>query len=68
MGIGRCKDSADWRLMQRYEYIKTHKGSGKSIIAAARMLAEIVWAMLSNKEDFNCEKMGAKYSYSNIVV
>ena len=34
MGVRRCKDTADWRLMQRYEYMKTHKGSGKSIIAA----------------------------------
>ena len=36
MGIRRCKDTANWRIMQRYDYMKTHKGSGKSIIAAAR--------------------------------
>ncbi|WP_255811315.1 transposase [Treponema denticola] len=68
MGIRRCKDTACWRLMQRYEYMKTHKGSGKSIIAAARKLAEIVWAMLSNKEDFDCEKMKGTYNRMNLAV
>ena len=68
MGIRRCKDTACWRLMQRYEYMKTHKGSGKSIIAAARKLAEIVWAMLNNKEDFDCEKMKGTYNRMNLAV
>ena len=27
MGIRRCKDTANWRIMQRYDYMKTHKGS-----------------------------------------
>ncbi|WP_255812186.1 hypothetical protein [Treponema denticola] len=48
--------------------MKTHKGSGKSIIAAARKLAEIVWAMLSNKEDFDCEKMKGTYNRMNLAV
>ena len=61
LGIRRCKDTSDWRMMQRYEYMKTHKGSGKSIVAAARKMAEIVWAMLSDKKDFDAQKMIGKY-------
>ena len=61
LGIRRCKDTSDWRMMQRYEYMKTNKGSGKSIVAAARKMAEIVWAMLSDKKDFDVQKMIGKY-------
>ena len=41
--------------------MKTNKGSGKSIVAAARKMAEIVWAMLSDKKDFDAQKMIGKY-------
>ena len=68
MGIRRCKDTANWRIMQRYDHMKTHKGSGKSIIAAARKLAEIVWAMLSNNNDFDREKMYGKYKPTPLAV
>ena len=68
MGTRRCKDTANWRIMQRYDYMKTHKGSGKSIIAAARKLAEIVWAMLSNNNDFDREKMYGKYKPAPLAV
>lgn len=61
MGIRRCKDTSDWRMMQRYEYMKKNKGSGKSIVAAARKMAEIVWAMLNDKQDFDSAKMIGKY-------
>ena len=61
MGIRRCKDTSEWRMMQRYEYMKKNKGSGKSIVAAARKMAEIVWAMLSDKQDFDSAKMIGKY-------
>src|SRR5574344_238603 len=61
MGIRRCKDTSDWRMMQRYEYMKKNKGSGKSIVAAARKMAEIVWAMLSDKQDFNADRMKGVY-------
>ena len=61
LGIRRCKDTSDWRMMQRYEYMKTHKGSGKSIVAAARKMAEIVWAMLSDKQDFDSDRMKGVY-------
>ncbi|MBQ7159417.1 MAG: hypothetical protein IJS09_08370, partial [Treponema sp.] len=55
------KDTSDWRMMQRYENMKTNKGSGKSIVAAAIKMAEIVWAMLSDKKDFDAQKMIGKY-------
>lgn len=67
LGIRRCKDTSDWRMMQRYEYMKKNKGSGKSIVAAARKMAEIVWAMLSDKKDFEAGKMRGKYKPANLV-
>jgi hypothetical protein len=39
--------------MERYEAMKTVKGSGKSIIATARKLSKIVWFMLTREEAFN---------------
>lgn len=47
--------------MQCYEYMKRNKGSGKSIVVAARKMAEIVWTMLSDKKDFDRQKMIGKY-------
>lgn len=54
-------------MMQRYEYMKKNKGSGKSIVAAARKLAEIVWTMFSEKQDFDCRKMKGTYKSPNLV-
>ena len=62
LGIRRCGDTGTWRLMQRYEYMKKTKGSGKSIVAAARKIAEIVWFILTDKVDFDSEKMRGKYT------
>jgi hypothetical protein len=45
------------RLMQRYEALKRHRGSGKSIIATARKLAIIIRHMLSKNEAFNLALM-----------
>lgn len=67
MGIRRCKDTASWRMMQRYEYMKKTKGSGKSIVAAARKMAEIVWTMLSDGQDFDAVKMQGKYSPATLA-
>jgi len=53
MGIRRCTYTANWRIIERYEYMKQHKGSGKSIIATARKLATIVWYMLSSETPFD---------------
>ena len=62
LGIRRCGDTGTWRLMQRYEYMKKNKGSGKSIVATARKMAEIVWYILTDRVDFDCKKMEGKYS------
>ena len=67
MGIRRCKDTASWWMMQSYEYMKKTKGSGKSIVAAARKMAEIVWTMLSDGQDFDAVKMQGKYSPANLA-
>jgi hypothetical protein len=58
LGMRRLKRATlRWRLMMRYEYMKKHKGSGKSIIATARKVAEIVWNMLMNDKEFDCALM-----------
>jgi len=57
IGICRSRQSASWRLMERYEAMKRAKGSGKSIIATARKMSKIVWFMLTREEEFNVELM-----------
>ena len=42
------------------------KGSGKSIIATARKMAEIVWVILNDKQDFDSNKMLGKYKPMNL--
>lgn len=61
LGMKRCRDTKTWRMMQRYEYMKRNKGSGKSIVATARKLAEIVWALLTEEKDFDCGRMKGVY-------
>ena len=53
--------------MQRLDYMKKNKGSGKSIIAAARKMAEITWALLTEKQDFDSNRMKGKYKPMNLV-
>jgi transposase len=61
MGLRRMKaKTVTWRLMQRYELMKRAKGSGKSIIAAARKMAEIIWHILTVGEEFDVKKMVCK--------
>lgn len=58
MGLRRMKaKTLSWRLMQRYEAMKSRKGSGKSIIATARKIAVIIWHMLTNDAEFRLELM-----------
>jgi transposase len=58
LGMRRLKKTTlKWRLMMRYEYMKKNKGSGKSIIATARKVAEIVWNMLTKDQEFDCALM-----------
>lgn len=46
-----------YRLVQRYDRMKRAKGSGRSIIANARVLSEIIWKMLTDGADFDEAKM-----------
>jgi hypothetical protein len=58
MGLRRMKATAcAWRLMKRYEAMKGSKGSGKTITAAARKLAVIIWNMLTEDSEFDAGKM-----------
>jgi transposase len=58
MGLRRMKaKTLDWRLMRRYEIMKQNKGSGKSIIAAARKMAAIIWHMLTEDTGFDTGRM-----------
>jgi transposase len=58
MGLRRMKvKTLTWRLMQRYEVMKRSKGSGKSIIAAARKIATFIWHMLNEDVEFDIGKM-----------
>lgn len=41
--------------------MKKNKGSGKSIIATARKMAETTWALLTEKQDFDSKKMMGIY-------
>ena len=47
--------------------MKKNKSSGKSIIATARKMAEIVWVILIDKQDFDSSKMIGKYKAMNLV-
>lgn len=67
LGIRRCRDTSEWRIMQRLDYMKRNKGSGKSIVAAARKMAEITWALLTAKQDFDSNKMTGKYKPMTLV-
>lgn len=58
MGMIRSKKKTGaYRIMIKYQSMKTHKGSGKSIIAAARKMSTVVWTMLKNREPFDPLKM-----------
>lgn len=58
LGMARSKKkTAEYRMMKRYEDMKTQKGSGKSIIATARKLSKIIWHMLHNNTPFDPRKM-----------
>ena len=58
LGMVRMKRiTGDYRIMKRYDRLKQQKGSGRSIIATARMLAEILWHMLTHHEPFDEARM-----------
>jgi len=52
--------------MTRYEYMKTYKGSGESIIATARKLSTIIYMMLKNREPFDPLRMEHYQKYMDM--
>jgi transposase len=58
LGMVRMKRvTGSYRIMTRYTRLKTAKGSGRSIIATARLLSEIIWHMLKDNEPFDETRM-----------
>ncbi len=57
MGMNRLSKTGHYRIMAQYRTMKTHKGSGKAIVATARKLSKIVWHMLTYNEPFNPDLM-----------
>lgn len=61
LGMVRCKDEKNNRLMVVYKNMKKNKGSGKAIVATARKLTKIIWTMLTNDEDYKKDKVNKIY-------
>jgi len=58
MGMLRLQNKTDgYRLMYRYRTMKKSKGTGRSIIATARKMSAIVYAVLKTKQPFDPSKM-----------
>jgi len=57
IGMLRCKDEKNNRIMTSYRNMKKNKGSGKAIVATARKLTRIIWTMLTNNELYKKEKL-----------
>ena len=53
--------------MQRLDYMNRYKGSGKSVVAAARKMAEIAWALLTEKQNFAPCRMMRKYKLMTVA-
>ena len=67
MGMIRAqKKTQSYRLIRKYRDMKKHKGSGKSIIAAARKMSTVIYTMLKNREPFNELKMAYVTEYKEI--
>jgi len=59
LGMIRCKDERNNRFMIAYRNMKKIKGSGKSLVAIGRKFTKLIWALLTNDEEFNKEKANA---------
>jgi len=58
MGMVRLHSKTDgYWLMRKYQIMKEHKGTGKSIIATARKMNTIVYAILKTKKPFDPSRM-----------
>ena len=68
MGMLRyTKRTNNYRIVAKYQDMKKTKGSGKSIIAAARKLSTMVYTMLKSREVFDTQKM-MKYTFKHCMV
>lgn len=67
LGMVRCsKKTGDYRIMHKYRAMKTNKGSGRSIIAVARKMSNIIYHMLINNMPFNPEEMVIRQKYKEM--
>jgi len=58
MGMLRLQNKTDgYRLMRKYRMMKECKGTGKSIIATARKMSSIVYAILKTRQPFDSLRM-----------
>lgn len=57
IGMMRVKAEQNNRFMVHYRFLKSIKGSGRSIIAIARKLTKVVWVMLMRQTQFNSNKL-----------
>lgn len=58
MGMLRYrKMTSGYRIIAKYQDMKNHKGTGKSIIATARKISTITYAILKTREPFDPTKM-----------
>lgn len=60
MGMVRYrKATGNYTVMTRYQDMKKHKGTGKSIIATARKMSTITYAILKSRKPFDPTQMSA---------
>ena len=58
MGMLRLQNkTGGYRLIYKYRAMKAHKGTGKSIIATARKMSTIVYAILKTRQPFDPSRM-----------
>lgn len=67
LGMIRCKDERNNRVMKAYRNMKKNKGSGKALVATARKFTKIIWSMLTNDEFFKTEKINAVYTETKVL-
>jgi transposase len=64
MGMLRLRNkTAGYRLMGKYNVMKEHKGAGKSIIATARKMNTMVYAILKTRKPFDPSRMAPDPKY-----
>lgn len=67
MGMVRLKSKTDeYRIMETYQTMKHNKGTGKSIIATARKISTIVYALLKHRQSFDPLKMVSDKKYTEV--